>query len=44
MITAGFLLLASAVGICFRELHFQESNIVIVYMLSVLLTSRFTEG
>jgi len=44
LITAGFLLLASAVGICFRELHFQESNIVIVYMLSVLLTSRFTEG
>lgn len=44
LIMAGFLLLASAVGICFREVHFQESNIVIVYMLSVLMTSRFTKG
>lgn len=41
---AGFLLLASAVGIIFREVKFQESNIVIVYMLSVLMTSRFTKG
>lgn len=41
---AGFLLMASAVGILFREVKFQESNIVIVYMLSVLMTSRFTKG
>lgn len=44
LIMAGFLLLASAIGIFFRELHFQETNIVIVYMLSVLMTSRFTKG
>ena len=44
LVMAGFLLLASAVGIIFREMKFQESNIVIVYMLSVLMTSRFTKG
>ncbi|MBS7007713.1 sensor histidine kinase [Anaerostipes sp.] len=44
LVMAGFLLAASAVGICFREVRFQESNIVIVYMLSVLMTSRFTKG
>lgn len=41
---AGFLVIASVVGILFREVHFQESNIVIVYMLFVLMTSRFTKG
>lgn len=44
LIMAAFLLLASAVGIFFREVRFQESNIVIVYMLSVLMISRFTKG
>ena len=38
--------IAAATGICwlFRLLHFPETNLVVVYILSVLLTARFTKG
>lgn len=38
--------ITAATGICwlFRYLHFPETNIVVVYILSVLLTARFTKG
>ena len=32
------------IGWTFRVLHFPETNIVIVYILSVVLTARFTKG
>ncbi len=35
---------ASLVGYLFRYIGFHETNIVIIYILSVLLTSRLTEG
>lgn len=35
---------ASGIGWLFQVLHFPETNIVIVYILSVVLTARFTEG
>ena len=40
------LFIAAATGICwlFRFLRFPETNIVVVYILSVLLTARFTRG
>lgn len=44
LILAGLLLAASAVGYFFKWAGFQESNIVMVYILAVLLTSRLTDG
>ncbi|SEO85293.1 DUF4118 domain-containing protein [Propionispora vibrioides] len=35
---------ASAIGYFFRALGLLETNIVIVYLLAVLLTARFTDG
>lgn len=35
---------ATGVGLLFRTIGFHEVNIVIVYILSVLLTARFTHG
>lgn len=43
-IMALFLVTATAFGILFRVLQFQQTNIVIVYILSVLLIARFTDG
>ena len=39
-----FLALASGAGLLFRRLGFPQTNIVVVYLLSVLLTARFTDG
>lgn len=39
-----FLALASGTGLLFRRVGFPQTNIVVVYLLSVLLTARFTEG
>ena len=36
--------LATGIGWLFRLLQFPETNIVVVYILSVILTARFTEG
>lgn len=38
------LLIASLIGYIFKYVGFPETNIVIVYILFVLLTSRLTEG
>jgi two-component system sensor histidine kinase KdpD len=35
---------ATGVGLLFRSVVFHETNVVIVYILSVLLTARFTQG
>lgn len=35
---------ATGVGFLFRLWNFPETNIVVVYILSVLLTARFTAG
>lgn len=46
----GFLIMlllivaATGVGLLFRSIGFHETNIVIVYILSVLLAARFTQG
>lgn len=41
-----FLLLAGAcfLGMCFRSLHWNETNIILIYILAVLMTSRVTKG
>ncbi len=36
--------MASAFGYLFRVLGFPETNMVVIYLLAVLLTSRFTNG
>ena len=36
--------LATGIGWVFRLLQFPETNIVVVYILSVILTARFTDG
>ena len=36
--------LATGIGWLFRLLQFPETNIVVVYILSVILTARFTDG
>ena len=41
---AGWILLATLTGSLFRYLNFPETNIVVVYILSVLLAARFTKG
>ncbi len=45
-ITVTLLLIvgASLLGAAFRHWQFHETNIVIVYLLSVMLTARFTKG
>lgn len=43
-VTLVFVLAATAVGWLFRAFHFPETNIVVVYLLSVVLTARFTKG
>ena len=35
---------ATGVGLFFRSIGFHETNVVIMYILSVLLTARFTQG
>ena len=39
-----FISAATGAGLAFRSMGFNESNIVIVYILSVLLTAWFTRG
>ena len=43
-ITLLLLALATALGWVFQHLELQNSNVVIVYLLSVLLTARLTRG
>lgn len=43
-ITLGLLIGATMLGGYFRHWHLHETNIVIVYLLSVLLTARITRG
>lgn len=44
LITAGMIACATVTGWIFRYVGFPETNIVIVYLLSILLTARFTKG
>ncbi|GAA0791637.1 hypothetical protein GCM10008910_03390 [Faecalicatena orotica] len=44
LITCCFILIATVTGWLFRSLRFPETNIVVVYILSVILTARFTKG
>jgi two-component system, OmpR family, sensor histidine kinase KdpD len=44
LIMALLIVAATGVGLLFRSIGFHEANIVIVYILSVLLTARFTQG
>ncbi|MGM9641834.1 MAG: ATP-binding protein [Eubacteriales bacterium] len=41
---AAFVCAATGIGWLFRLLQFPETNIVVVYILSVILTARFTNG
>ena len=41
---AAFVCAATGIGWVFRLLQFPETNIVVVYILSVILTARFTDG
>lgn len=43
-LTIGILLVATLLGFLFNYLGFHETNVVVVYILSVLLISRFTNG
>ncbi len=44
LLAAAFVSAATAVGWMFRTLQFPETNIVVVYILSVVLTARCTQG
>ncbi len=44
MMMALFIAASTGAGFLFRAVGFREINIVIVYILSVLLTARFTQG
>lgn len=44
LITAVLVISATALGSLFIDWDFQETNVVITYILSVLLVSRFTNG
>ena len=43
-VTIALLAAATAVGWLFRYVNIHDSNVVIVYLLAVLLTARFTRG
>lgn len=43
-ITTVIITVATGVGWTFRYIGFPETNIVIVYLLSILMTARFTRG
>ena len=42
--TVCFVALATVIGAIFRKMHWQETNTVVVYILSVVITSRYTTG
>ena len=44
LIMLGLLCLSSLVGILFQSWHWADTNIILVYILAVLMTSRFTKG
>lgn len=44
LITLLLLAGATAAGFLFHHFHFPETNVVVVYILSVLLVARFTQG
>lgn len=44
LITALSVGAATGVGALFRMLEFPETNVVVVYILSVILTARYTDG
>ena len=44
LVTLFLLAMATAFGYLFSSLELQETNVVVVYILSVLLTSLFTRG
>ena len=44
LITAGMIAAATVIGRIFRHIGFPQMNIVIVYLLFILLTARFTRG
>ena len=44
VITIIFLSLATLIGLFFHKCNFQENNVVVTYILSVLLIARFTDG
>lgn len=44
LILITLLLAASGIGWCFAQWNFPETNVVVVYILSILLTARFTKG
>ncbi|MFR5880829.1 MAG: DUF4118 domain-containing protein [Cloacibacillus evryensis] len=44
VLAASLIVGATLIGLLFRALGFPETNIVIIYLLAVLLTARFTAG
>lgn len=44
LIVVFFLVISTLFGILFRQWGFHESNVVVIYIFSVLLISRFTKG
>jgi two-component system sensor histidine kinase KdpD len=44
LITTSILTIATGISWAFRYIGFPETNIVIVYLLSILITARFTHG
>lgn len=43
-ITILIIVIATAIGLAFRKLRFMETNIVVIFILAVLLTARFTRA
>ena len=43
-VMAVLILLATGIGLVFRHIGFEQTNIVIVYIVSVVLTARVTQG
>ena len=44
LLIIGLIGVTSAIGYWFRSMGFPETNIVIIYILSVLLAARLTQG
>ncbi|MEA4932687.1 MAG: DUF4118 domain-containing protein, partial [Lawsonibacter sp.] len=44
MITVAMIAAATGIGWIVRTIGFPETNIVIVYLLSILMTARLTRG
>lgn len=44
LIAVSLLSITTLVGFVFRDLHLMETNVIVLYILSVILTARYTSG